>query len=51
MAQAAVGMKTATFEFLDKNGLFADLLLQKLEHQKLTGMVQPLENILPAEKR
>ena len=37
MAQAVVGMKSATFEFLDKHGLFADLILHKAEHQKLTG--------------
>ena len=51
MAQAVVGMNTATFEFLDRHGLFADLLLQKIEHKKLMGMVHPLANIQPAEKK
>ena len=47
-------MKTSTFKFLDRNGLFADLLIQKSEHQRLTGksaVYVPLADITPSKLR
>ena len=42
MSQAVKGMRTGTFEFLDRYGFFADLLLQKADHAKMTGEGAPL---------
>ena len=48
MSQAVRGMRTGTFEFLDRYGLFADLLLQKADHAKMTGEGAPLALVAAA---
>ena len=39
-------MRTGTFEFLDRYGLFAELLIQKADHAKMTEESAPLAFVM-----